>query len=323
VGKADRLESESRKLRLVRVVTRAAGVVIVAAIVFAGIWMLSRSQRAEQYGDAAATGGEASSAVETSETASATAAESVAASAEESPTEVTIHGQTYARSQEGLQSYLDYLDSVYDIRISVDQLDGSWEASIRGDEESVSASTYKVFVAVYLLNQIADGTLTYDSAVSGRNAEECLTSMIEVSDNDCALAFLNGLGRDAINQYFWDRGYSTATNLNVQESTGTTVTSVDDLTKLMSEIYDSTILSGSERDLLLSLMQKQVYREGIPAGSSGTVSDKVGFLNAYLNDTAIVETASGDYALSIISDGATWATLASITSAIEDIMYSS
>ena len=55
----------------------------------------------------------------------------------------------------------------------------------------------------------------------------------------------------------------------------------------------------------------------MPAGASGSVADKVGFLNGLLHDAAIVYSPKGDYALTVMSDGSSWANIAEITRKIE------
>jgi beta-lactamase class A len=60
-----------------------------------------------------------------------------------------------------------------------------------------------------------------------------------------------------------------------------------------------------------------VYRQGIPAGASGAVADKVGFIDALLHDSAIVYSPSGTYVLAIMTDGSSWANIAQLTREIE------
>ena len=59
----------------------------------------------------------------------------------------------------------------------------------------------------------------------------------------------------------------------------------------------------------------------VPAGTSATVADKVGFLYGYLNDAAIVYHPSGTYVLSVMTDRLSWGKIAEITRKIEGIMY--
>lgn len=224
---------------------------------------------------------------------------------------------TFEQTQAGLQAYLDTLAQLYDVRVSVQQLDGDWSASVRADESSVAASTYKAFVAVFTLSLIQDGSLSYDTVLGGQTVSNCLTSMITVSDNDCAYVFLDNLGRQGMTDFFQERGYTTS--LFAQD--GSIQTTTADLVRLMTELDSGELLAEEQKDFLLGLMSEQVYREGIPAGPSGQVADKVGFLWAYLNDAGIVTTDSGRYALAVITDGASWQTIATITSDIEAIMY--
>jgi len=64
-------------------------------------------------------------------------------------------------------------------------------------------------------------------------------------------------------------------------------------------------------------MKRNVYRQGIPAGTSATVADKVGFLNALVHDAAIVYSSKGTYVLTIMTDGSSWANVAELTRKIE------
>ena len=64
-------------------------------------------------------------------------------------------------------------------------------------------------------------------------------------------------------------------------------------------------------------MKRNVYRQGIPAGASGTVADKVGFLNGLLHDAAIVYSPKGTYVLVILTNGSSWANIAELTKKIE------
>lgn len=66
-------------------------------------------------------------------------------------------------------------------------------------------------------------------------------------------------------------------------------------------------------------MKRNIYRQGIPAGANGQVANKVGFLDGLLHDAAIVYSPSGTYALSIMTDGSNWGTIAELTRQIEKL----
>jgi hypothetical protein len=76
-------------------------------------------------------------------------------------------------------------------------------------------------------------------------------------------------------------------------------------------------ISASSRSKLISALQRNIYRQGIPAGAKGGVADKVGFIDRLLHDTAIVYSPNGTYALTIMTDGSSWANIAQLTREIE------
>ena len=234
------------------------------------------------------------------------------------PARINKH-QTFTKSEAGLRAYLNSLADEGDIRVSVAQLGGQGRrAGYRAYDKTVAASTYKVYVVVYALNQIAEGKLSYDDQVNGMTVRQCIDRTIVQSDNACPEAMLDKFGRTNINNFLYERGYSRNTNFNDASSAQTTVA---DLTKVMTEIERGEIVNGEARDFLLGLMKRQVYRRGVPAGTTAQVADKVGFLWGYLNDAAIVYHSSGTYVISIMTNNLSWAKLAEITRKVEGIIY--
>ncbi len=227
--------------------------------------------------------------------------------------------QTFTKSQAGLQAYVNSLADEGDIRVSVTQLNGGgWSASYRGHEQTVAASTYKVYVVAYALNQIADGKLSFDDEIKGMTFRECMSRTIIQSDNSCPEAMMEKFGRSTINSFLYERGFSRATTFTNGTATQTTA---NDLVKAAVGIEQGTLVSGSERTFLLDLMARQQYRQGITAGSAGVVRNKVGFLWGYLNDMAIVSHPEGKYAISIMTNNQSWSKIAEITRKVESLMY--
>jgi beta-lactamase class A len=227
---------------------------------------------------------------------------------------------TYSKTLAGLQAYVRQISADSDTRVSVRQLGGNgWSAGARETEQTVSASTYKLFVALYVLREIAAGTITYNDEVLGTTVRACLEKMIVNSDNACAEAFLAKYGATKINGVLWSLGFSRQTSLT--SSDGLAKTTTADLNKALQDLEQGTIIKGEGRAFLLDLMGRQVYRQGVPAGSSGAVKDKVGFIQDYLNDAAIVSHPKGTYVISIMTKGQSWAKIAEITRQIESIMY--
>ena len=98
--------------------------------------------------------------------------------------------------------------------------------------------------------------------------------------------------------------------------------SAGDLTKFMVGLETGTLINGAQRDRLLYSLSHHPYRYGIPTGSKATlVYDKVGFLWDYVHDTAIVRHPQGTYVMTIMTQGKSYAAIASMTRDIERIMY--
>lgn len=96
-------------------------------------------------------------------------------------------------------------------------------------------------------------------------------------------------------------------------------TTAGDLTTFVGALQSGQLLNPSSTNTLLSAMKRNVYRQGIPAGASGQTADKVGFLDAFLHDASIVYSPRGTYALSIMTEGSSWATIADLTRQIEKL----
>jgi beta-lactamase class A len=73
---------------------------------------------------------------------------------------------------------------------------------------------------------------------------------------------------------------------------------------------------------MLGAMKRNIYRQGVPAGASGQVADKVGFLWGLLHDSAIVYSPSGTYVLVVLTDGSSWRAIADLTREIEALRAS-
>lgn len=229
------------------------------------------------------------------------------------------YDRSYTSSQKGLQAYVDHVTSSEDVRIAVSQVGGKgWSARGRADEQTVAASTYKLYVSYMLFKQIADGKLGWNNAMLDTDVAGCLERMIVLSDNPCAEEFISMFDANAINSHLWAHGISRATTFISREAAQTTA---NDLMVMLRGIETGSLISGDDRNRLLELMGRQRYRAGVPAGSNGAVYDKVGFLWDYLNDAAIVRHPKGTYTIAILTKGESWGRIAEITRQIEHIMY--
>lgn len=191
----------------------------------------------------------------------------------------------------------DYEVAVYDLKT------GKSKIQIDADTAMTSASTYKLFIAYSMIHAVETGQVTWDSALNGMTLSSCMATMIINSDNSCPEAWLARYGFSTVTQQAHDIG---AANTNFVPYGMTTT--ANDLATVLKGFYSNSIASPDSTDQLFSLMETQVYREGIPAGigSDGVVQDKVGFMDGLLHDAAIVRSDKGDYAMVIMTDGSSW-----------------
>lgn len=221
-----------------------------------------------------------------------------------SPTDVGLNAllQQYAESHPGT------------FGISLAELGGSKRrAAFQDDRQFHTASTYKLYVAYAALKRVEAGTWKWSDPVhGGRNLEKCFDDMIVKSDNPCGEALLKKIG------------YRTLTDeLKAVGLTGTTFlqdvpkTTARDLTTLLGSLEAGQLVSGDSRARLLGALQRNIYRQGIPAGAGVAVADKVGFLEGYLHDAAIVYGPTGPLVLTIMTDDSSWATIADLTRQIQ------
>ena len=175
-----------------------------------------------------------------------------------------------------------------------------------------SASTYKLYIAQYIMNKIDNGQLSWDS-----NTDACFNSMVIRSANDCAENWINTYGRSNINSYLTSLGYGSV----FSNSGAAASTTANDLKNMLTNLYFGDNFSAGNAQKLKDLMSSQVYRQGIPSGTSSVVSDKVGFLDGVLNDAGIVYHPQGNYVIVVMTEGESWAKIAEITRGVEQIMY--
>lgn len=234
------------------------------------------------------------------------------------------YDRSYSPTDDGLSALLTNFakDHAGTFGVSFIELDGKRRhASYNENKSFVTASTYKLFVAYGTLRRVDAGEWGWDdpNIANGRNLATCFDDMIVKSDNECAKALLSKIG------------YQTITN--EVKAIGLSDTSfVSDVTPHSTAANESLFLaqlelgqlplSSASRDRMLGAMKRNIYRQGIPAGASGPVADKVGFLWGLLHDASIVYSPGGTYVLVILTDGSSWRTIADFTREIEALRAS-
>ncbi len=200
--------------------------------------------------------------------------------------------------------------------VSFAELDGKRRhAAFQDSKIFRTASTYKLFVAYGALKRVEAGSWQWSDMVhGGRNLTKCLDDMIVKSDNACGEAMLAKIGYKTLTNELSAIGLKKSSFVHdVPETTA------GDLTAFVGALQSGQLLNSANTGTLLSAMKRNIYRQGIPAGASGQTADKVGFLDGLLHDAAVVYSPSGTYALTIMSDGSSWATLAELTRQIESL----
>jgi beta-lactamase class A len=205
-----------------------------------------------------------------------------------------------------------------------------------GNLQFTSASTYKLVVAVAMIQWVETGRMTWNSPLSETTLTDCFDRMIINSDNVCPEAFLERIGYDGLTTFAHDFiGMSDVT----QFADDNMRTSSSDLALLLQKLYrGGELMRDEHRTKLLDAMKTQRYRGGIPTGiqtniEAGTqpaetvVADKVGWLDILKNDAAIIFSPKGDYILVIMTNGYTtsstvadWRFTAALTAWIDQQM---
>lgn len=216
------------------------------------------------------------------------------------------YNRSYSKTPAGLQALVnDLVKDKGDFAISVRKL-GDSGVHASGDKQYHPASTYKLFVAYSVLKRVDSGGMSLGQATSGgQTLAQCLDNMIVNSDNACAEWFGQAIGWSTLTNEARAIGASNTTLSRPFVSTA------NDMALFLQKLESNQLgLTEPSRARLLDAMKRQVFRKGIPAGVGVPVADKVGFLEGYLHDAAIVYAPSGVYVLVIYSNGSSWAAIA-------------
>ena len=224
-----------------------------------------------------------------------------------------------AEVKPGLQSIIDTFvntNTPANWGIVVKDLKTGQTASYQPDRQMASASLYKLFVAERIYQRIDVGQLTSGSPAGGGTGEtvdQCLTVMINVSDNDCGRALGDILGWGAQNQALSQEGY-TGTDLSTPQQT-----SANDVARLFSRLYDRTLVSPSSEDNFMGLLKEQKVNNRLPQGlPAGTViAHKTGDLDDVVHDAGIVYGPKTDY-LVVVTSG-NWTAVGNVPPMFADL----
>jgi beta-lactamase class A len=195
--------------------------------------------------------------------------------------------------------------------VSLMEIDGR-SANANGNKRFVAASTYKLYVAYAVVKEVEAGRMSWEESLGARTVAKCFDDMIVVSDNSCPVAFGSRIGWRTITNTMHELGLSDSTQLG-----STMYTTSNDLAYFLYRLEKGSLLSKSGRDRLIDAMKRQSYtRAGIPRGVGGVVADKVGEVDGYYHDAAIVYGSKKTYILVVMTYGGSWAGIADVAAQV-------
>ena len=194
-------------------------------------------------------------------------------------------------------------------------------STIHAEQPMKSASVIKAFIMAAVFDKLVypnEGTSV--SADYDNTLKSLLNSMITVSDNDAANELVRRLGggdfqtgTTVLNTFCQERNY-TSTHLGREflatAPTDDNYTSASDCCRLLSEIYNRTLVNADASADMLALLQAQTRTSKIPAGvpdnvttanKTGELSDP-GNLGVVENDISIIFAKGHPYVLCVLSN---------------------
>ena len=194
-------------------------------------------------------------------------------------------------------------------------------STIHAEQPMKSASVIKAFIMAAVFDKLVypnEGTSV--SADYDNTLKSLLNSMITVSNNDAANELVRRLGggdfqtgATVLNTFCQERNY-TSTHLGREflatAPTDDNYTSASDCCRLLSEIYNGTLVNADASADMLTLLQAQTRTSKIPAGvpdnvttanKTGELSDP-GNLGVVENDISIIFAKGHPYVLCVLSN---------------------
>jgi beta-lactamase class A len=247
-----------------------------------------------------------------------------------------------ATIRQGAEEQIKALEKQFECRIALSVRDGdSTETmlSYRGAELFHAASTMKVPVMVEVFRQAERGLLRMDDMVlldphfrsmiddsiyeadAAKYLEpklgtsvtilELVEQMIVVSDNLATNLLLTRIRPQAVTAMLREQGIRDGyilrclMDIPAYEAGVSNRLTADGLTQLMQAINQDKVASPESCREMRRILEAQEYRDMIPAGlpEDIRVGNKTGSITAVAHDTAIVNTPTGPYYVSIMMDG--------------------
>lgn len=231
----------------------------------------------------------------------------------------TVYTRSYSPTSQGFSAMLSQYaqDNPGTYGLAFTELSGVAKprsASYRGDARMASGGIHALYLGYTNVMEQFAGTIRPVDIISGNsNAIECFKDMFQKFDQDCTKGFYDYFGFAKLTARAAGIGLT-----NTVFAGENTVTSANDLQKLLVGLYKNQIARNEGGQKILSTIQSVRANDGIPAGSGpGQVSHVVGETDTVHNDTAIVYSNDhGAYALTVLSDGSSWDKIAGLSKKI-------
>jgi len=222
-----------------------------------------------------------------------------------------------SRLQKKVENYLFPYEGIYGLCFYDLQQDEGFALS--GERSFPAASLIKLPVAFALYRQAEEGKISLEEKYSLQEKDKIKGSgvlylkpagekftyrelaelMLNKSDTTAQLILAEKIGRSYIQQTVEDLGMQ-ATDYKEGETTPI------DVTVFFYRLLDSSFLSSSSREEILSFLTKTIFEEQIPAGlpQEAIVAHKVGIEKGVLSDAGIISYQGKRFILVILSDQA-------------------
>jgi len=216
-----------------------------------------------------------------------------------------------ARSKAELASIVKPLEE-YGTRVGAYVIDISngASASVNPDQQFVSASLFKLFVAYGIYQKVDGGEISLSDTINSygttRTIDECLDIMITLSDNNCGYSLGTLYGATKLDEKLASEGYSGTVLNNADKNgnlSGDKQTTARDVSVLLAKLYRGELLSADSTSRFLTYLKANEINNRLPIGlPAGTViAHKTGDLYGYVHDAGIIYGAKKDVIVVLLS----------------------
>lgn len=192
-------------------------------------------------------------------------------------------------------------------------------AQYRGNERMPAAGIHSLYLAyTNVMEEYAGNSRPVDRISGSIESAECFKLMLQRFDEGCRKGFYDHFRFATVNSYGNKLGLT-----NTSFSGEDTLTSANDLHKVILGLYKNEIAREEGGQKIISTSRQSLNNDGIPKGIDQTsVAHVIGEGNGVYNDTALVTGSKyGAFALTVMSsgEGTSWEKIAGLAKKIMDL----